>query len=87
MAETLLNMGRSVLVFDDGSQRASKVAGGLYNPVVLKRFSLAWEGQRLMSFSIPFYESLEKKLGVSIDEKLSVLRLLGSVKEQNDWSG
>ncbi|MCO5725735.1 NAD(P)/FAD-dependent oxidoreductase [Robiginitalea marina] len=85
LADTLLGQGHAVEVYDDGSQRASQVAGGLYNPVVLKRFTLSWEGRRLMRFSIPFYERLERELGVSLDEKLRVLRLLHSAREQNEW--
>jgi glycine/D-amino acid oxidase-like deaminating enzyme len=73
------------VVFDDRSQKASMVAGGLYNPVVLKRLNLSWEGSRLMAFSVPFYEALEEKLSSSFDEKIPVLRLLASVREQNDW--
>ena len=85
MAETLDRQGHSMVVFDDRSQKASMVAGGLYNPVVLKRLNLSWEGARLMAYSVPFYEALEEKLGISFDEKVPVLRLLASVREQNDW--
>lgn len=85
LAETFLGQGHAVEVYDDGSQRASLVAGGLYNPVVLKRFTLSWEGRLLMQFSIPFYERLERELGVPLDEKLRVLRLLHSAREQNEW--
>ena len=38
-AEIALNANKSILVFDDNSQPSSRIAGGLYNPVVLKRFS------------------------------------------------
>ena len=85
IAETLLREGHQVTVFDDGSQKASMVAGGLYNPVVLKRFNLTWEGKRLMDCALPFYEALEKKLGVEFDEKISILRLFASEGEQNKW--
>ena len=85
MAETLLSQGYSVVVFDNQSQKASMVAGGLYNPVVLKRLNLSWEGSRLMAFSIPFYEALQAKLGVEFDEKLPVMRVLATAREQNDW--
>ena len=84
-AETLLGEGHQITVFDDGSQKASMVAGGLYNPVVLKRLNLTWEGKRLMNLALPFYRALEKKLGVDFDEKISILRLFASVEEQNKW--
>ncbi|MEJ2584025.1 MAG: FAD-dependent oxidoreductase [Robiginitalea sp.] len=85
MAETLIGQGHSVVVFDNQSQKASMVAGGLYNPVVLKRLNLAWEGSRLMDFSIPFYEALQARMGVVFDEKIRVMRLLSTAREQNDW--
>ena len=85
IAETLLREGQQVTVFDDDSQKASMVAGGLYNPVVLKRFNLTWEGKRLMDMALPFYNALEKKLGVHFDEKIPILRLFASEGEQNKW--
>ncbi|MDG1571908.1 FAD-dependent oxidoreductase [Robiginitalea sp. M366] len=85
MAETLQQAGASFHLFDDSSQRASHVAGGLYNPVVLKRMNLSWQGDRLMAHSIPFYETLQARLGVHIDLKQTVLRRFASIQEQNAW--
>lgn len=85
LTETLRREGCSFRVFDDASQQASRVAGGLYNPVVLKRFTLAWEGSRLMAFSLPFYQALEQQWGISVDKKTPVFRRLASAEEQNAW--
>ena len=38
-AEIALQNNKSIFVFDNNSQPSSRMAGGLYNPVVLKRFS------------------------------------------------
>lgn len=84
MAETLRARGHSMLLFDDASRKASLVAAGLYNPVVLKRLNLTWKGEELMDFSLPFYEGL-RRLGGHFDEKLPILRRLASVEEQNAW--
>ena len=44
LAQTLLQQGKTVLVVDDASlSQASKVAAGLYNPVVFKRLVKSWE--------------------------------------------
>ena len=83
--EVLENEGKSFKVISDDSQRASQVAGGLYNPVVLKRFTMAWKGKEQMQLAQPFYNSLEKKLGVVLDYKLAVLRRFASIEEQNAW--
>lgn len=85
MAETLRERGRSICLFDDASRKASLVASGLYNPVVLKRLNLTWKGEELMDFSLPFYENLERRLGGQFDEKLPILRRLASAEEQNAW--
>ncbi|MEM9868973.1 MAG: FAD-dependent oxidoreductase [Bacteroidota bacterium] len=83
--EILEKSGKSFHVVSDDSQQASLVAGGLYNPVILKRFSLAWNAREQMDSAIPFYRELEKKLQVQLDYKLRVLRLFASVEEQNLW--
>lgn len=83
--EVLEKNKRSFHVVSDDSQQASLVAGGLYNPVILKRFTMAWEASAQMDLAIPFYESLENKLGVSLDYKISVLRKFASIEEQNLW--
>ncbi|MEN1785975.1 MAG: FAD-dependent oxidoreductase [Bacteroidota bacterium] len=83
--EELDAAGKSYLVISDTSQQASLVAGGLYNPVILKRFTLAWKADEQLRQAIPFYKSLEKKLGVTLDYPLPVYRRLASVEEQNLW--
>ena len=36
--EELIEANKSFLVFEDNSQTSSLVAGGVYNPVILKRY-------------------------------------------------
>jgi len=38
-AEELFQNNKSFMVFEDNSQKSSLVAGGVYNPVILKRFT------------------------------------------------
>ena len=83
--EQLEKKGKTYAVISDNSQIASKVAGGLYNPVILKRFTLAWNAKKQLEMALPFYTSLEKKLNVKLNYKLPVLRRFASVEEQNLW--
>lgn len=76
---------KSFVVFDDQSQQSSIVAAGLYNPVILKRFSVVWKAKEQLKMVASLYEHLEKLLGVKLDYKLPVYRRLASVEEQNDW--
>ncbi|WP_036380118.1 FAD-binding oxidoreductase [Muricauda sp. MAR_2010_75] len=83
--EVLEKEGKSFKVNTDNSQQASQVAGGLYNPVILKRFTLAWKAKEQMELAQPFYADLEQKLGKKLDYKVPVLRRFASVEEQNAW--
>ena len=72
-------------VISDESQTSSLVAGGLYNPVVLKRFTLAWNADVQLETAIPFYTNLETKLGMQLHYKIPILRRFASIEEQNLW--
>ncbi len=83
--ETLEKNGKSFKVISDTSQTSSEVAAGLYNPIILKRFSLAWNAGEQLKIALPFYSKLEKKLTTTLDHKIPVLRRFASVEEQNNW--
>jgi glycine/D-amino acid oxidase-like deaminating enzyme len=83
--ETVEKNGKSFRVISNDSQIASQVAGGMYNPIILKRFSLAWKASEQIKMVGPFYMGLEKKLKVKLDYKLPILRRFASIEEQNFW--
>jgi hypothetical protein len=60
-AEIALKASKSILVFDNNSQPSSRIAGGLYNPVVLKRFSEVWKAKEQLEFAFPLYEDIQEK--------------------------
>lgn len=84
-AETALQENKSILVLDNNSQQSSKVAGGLYNPVILKRFSEVWKAQEQLDLLVSFYGDLETKLSSKFNYKIPIYRKLFSVEEQNNW--
>jgi len=82
--KALLNK-KSIFVFNNQSQNSSKIAGGLYNPIILKRFSEVWKANEQLELLYPFYKNLEQKLGIKLDYKLPLLRKFYSIEEQNNW--
>ena len=84
-AEELIQAKKTFLVFEDASQTSSLVAGGVYNPVVLRKFTAVWKAAEQLDLAIPFYERLEKKLNIKFDEKFLIKRAFKSVEEQNNW--
>jgi len=84
-AEIALQNNKSIFVFDNNSQPSSRIAGGLYNPVVLKRFSEVWKAKEQIDFAFPFYHKIQSKLNVVFDFELPILRKFYSSEEQNNW--
>lgn len=84
-AETAIVNGKSFIVINDDSQNSSKVAAGLYNPVVLKRFSLPQDAAIHLDYMGPFYQKVYDRVGVQFDHSLPVYRKFASVEEQNNW--
>lgn len=76
---------KTFVVFDDESQKSSVVAAGLYNPVILKRFSEVWRAKEQLAIALPMYHKIEKELKIKVDFKLKILRRFTSIEEQNKW--
>lgn len=83
--EEALTNGKSIVVVDDLSQNSSKIAGGLYNPVILKRFSEVWEAESQLKIMSDFYQNIEAKLNKMFNYRLPILRKFFSIEEQNNW--
>ncbi|RYJ39687.1 FAD dependent oxidoreductase [Flavobacterium anhuiense] len=84
-AEVALKNNKSILLLDDKSQNSSRVAGGLYNPVILKRFSEVWNAKEQLVLMNEFYDKVEEKLKEKFNFKMPVLRKFFSIEEQNNW--
>ena len=85
LVEELTRRNRSFLVFEDESQTSSLVAGGMYNPVVLKRFNPVWKGAEQLGEALPHYKRLEEKFNAAYDRQMDILRIFKSIEEQNNW--
>ena len=83
--EELLEANKSFVIFEDDSQTSSLVAGGVYNPVILKRFTPVWNAKKQLEVALPFYKNLEEKLNIHIDEKFIIKKSFKSIEDQNNW--
>lgn len=84
-AEELLKANKSFMVFEDNSQTSSLVAGGVYNPVQLKRYTPVWNADEQLKKALPFYENLEKKFKTTFDSKFVTKKVFKSIEDQNNW--
>ncbi len=84
-AEQLEKHHKSYLIFEDNSQNSSLVAGGVYNPVILKRFTPVWDAIDQIKIALPFYKKLEEKLDAKFNHTFDIYRVFTSIEEQNNW--
>ena len=84
-AEQVRKGSKTFIVYSDKSQNSSLIAGGLYNPVILKRFSGLANAQEQLDQMKVFYKELPPELRGNYDFPFPVLRKFFSVEEQNNW--
>lgn len=85
VARQLEVMFKTFDIISDESQQSSKVAGGVLNPVALKRYNLAWNADVLMPEAIQFYNHFNLGGDKNYFKKVPVYKLFSSVEDQNNW--
>ncbi len=72
-------------IISDNSQLSSKVAGGIINPVAVKRLKPAWQVENFLPFAKIFYQSLEKDISNEIYKKKSLNVFIHNTEQENNW--
>jgi glycine/D-amino acid oxidase-like deaminating enzyme len=83
--EQLIANNKTFVVIDNNSQQSSIVAGGLYNPVTLKRFTPVWQSKIQLAMALPMFAKIEQRLNVKLDYKIAVRKRFSGLEEQNNW--
>lgn len=86
LAHTLLERGSSVIIIDDSNPvTASKIAAGLFNPVVFKRLVKSWMADELLTYMDSFYVKLEKQTGERFYFSKRILKPFAEEQEKILW--
>ncbi|MGY6648965.1 NAD(P)/FAD-dependent oxidoreductase [Wenyingzhuangia sp. IMCC45574] len=85
ITKELEDKGHSFVVLDNNSQVSSRVAAGVFNPVILKRFTPVWNADKQLENLFPFYKDLEHKFGESFLTYFDTLKVFKSIEDQNNW--
>lgn len=85
IAHELEKRKKSFVIFDEGKENASKVAAGIINPLILKRFTKAWKADLFISKAERVYRELQNSFDLEIFQPTLIYRKIKSVREQNDW--
>ena len=86
LALELIKAGKSIVVIDDSSlSNCSKVAGGIYNPIVFKRLTQSWMAEMVLPAMLDFYTELETKFNTSLVHPVKVARFFENENEETLW--
>lgn len=88
LSHTLLQQGKRVLVVDaPHPSTASRVAGGICNPITGRKLVKTWMADALFPFLKVFYQNLEKTLQTRFFYDRQVYRVFQSIEQQNQLLG
>mgnify|MGYP001544801953 CR=1 FL=1 len=86
LAHHLEERGIDFMIIDNAPQSSSsKVAGGVYNPVVFKRLTMSWRAFELLDYLDEYYSNWESKFNKKIHFKRKVLKILANEEERKFW--
>ncbi|NJB81510.1 NAD(P)/FAD-dependent oxidoreductase [Wenyingzhuangia aestuarii] len=85
ISKELEDKGHSIVVLDNASQVSSRVAAGVFNPVILKRFTPVWNADEQLDCLFPFYKEVSEKFGGEYLTFFETLKVFKSIEDQNNW--
>jgi glycine oxidase len=86
LALKLIEHGYSVKVIDKPElSSCSKVAAGIWNPVVFKRLTKSWKADELLPELLQFYRQTEKFFNASLITEREIIKLFSEQQEVDLW--
>ncbi len=86
LALHLLNHQKKILLIDSKLSSSSRLAPGVWNPVVFKRFTISWNATKLIDYLNTFYTAAENLLEQKLITSLSIRHIITSQEEENLWN-
>lgn len=84
-AEQLIRNKKDFLIIDDNKLGASHISSGIYNPTILKRYSITWKGHEFLKYSKTFYRRLERRINNRVNYSNQINRIFSKESEFNQW--
>ncbi|MDO5655958.1 MAG: FAD-dependent oxidoreductase [Flavobacteriaceae bacterium] len=80
-----LSRQKSFVIFDDGEKAASHIAAGMFNPIILYRFTSVFKGWEQMKSLQTAFSRLENLVQTKVIYKIPVYRILADAEEAKIW--
>ena len=81
----LLKENKSFVVIDNHFHKASAIAAGIFNPVVLKRFSIVWNATKQIERLREVFGDFEQLLNKKYIYNFPVYRIFNDEQEKKTW--
>jgi glycine/D-amino acid oxidase-like deaminating enzyme len=86
LALELLKQNKSVLVIDNADlSQCSRVAAGIYNPIVFKRLTQSWMADKTLPAMFEFFKDAEKLFNTKHIHPTKIARAIVSEQEETLW--
>ncbi len=86
LSEVLSGRGLRVVIYDVPKEgRASHVAAGLVNPIVLRRTVPSWRASEMLAIAGAFYRELEQRYDARFWNPVELIALFPTAKEAGIW--
>ena len=83
---SLIKAGYTVCVIDSPNlSKSSRVAAGIWNPIVFKRLTKSWLADELVPELQLFYNFCEKELNTTLIHQRSIIKAFTEEQEKNLW--
>lgn len=77
--------GLSFNVINDNSQLSSRVAGGLLNPIAIKRMKPVWNLEEFLPHAKAYYKNLQEKYSTIIYDNKIIKTYIHDTYSENNW--
>ncbi len=86
LSEVLAARGLRVIIYDVPKEgRASHVAAGLVNPIVMRRTIPSWRASEMLAIAGAFYRELEQRYDMRFWNPIELVALFPTAKEAGIW--
>lgn len=88
LAHIFLQQGQSVLVIDEQKEiTSSKVAAGMWNPIVFKRYTQSFLAKTLLQFNATFFPAIEEVIDTKFYHPRPYYRIFPTEQDIEHWQG
>lgn len=85
LAFKLEQRGIPIDIIEGDKSNSSKVAAGIYNPLVFRRLLKSWQADTFIPNLQKFFDELEAKLDTKFHFRTKILKFISSADELNFW--